>query len=239
MAADLKRNLLFLQQLQRLDADIATLEERLKTEGDRKAAARADYLAAKTLLDAKQQEREIAEKARRSEELELAAELERVRERETKLYAIKTNKEYQAALKEIADAKKANREREDKILKLMETAETAAKESTQLSGEVADKESGCREAIAALEAELTALTAEHDAKTAERGKIIGEVSRDVLRQYEQIRQRYSDAVTTVENGICLGCNMRLPPQQYIELQRWASIAQCPSCHRILCPPEAA
>ena len=37
----------------------------------------------------------------------------------------------------------------------------------------------------------------------------------------------------VKNGTCRGCNMNIPPQLYIVLQRGATIETCPSCHRII------
>lgn len=239
MAIDLRKELQLLKILHDVDLVLLQADDQLKAIPERRAVAEADYLAVKQVLDAKQAERDAAEKSKRSEELELAAEVERIRERETKLYAIKTNKEYQAALKEIADGKKASREREERILQQMEVVESTTKEITQLSATLADKESGCREAVKALEAEAATLEQEVATRKAERQRVVTDVGRDVLRLYDHVRQRYRDAVARVERGICQGCNMRIPPQQFIELQRWTSLGQCPSCYRILCPSEEA
>lgn len=237
MTADLKRDLKLLKVLHDLDYSIIEIEEKLDELPGRRDSAQADYLTLKSALDEKQRARDEAEKTKRSEELELAAEVERIKERETRLYAIKTNKEYQAALKEIADGKKANREREERVLALMEAAEAAAKEITQLSGKVADIEGRSKEAVRAIDEEGSALEAERNGKSREREGVVRDVGRDVIRVYEHVRQRYRDAVAEVRQGICQGCNMKIPPQQFLELQKWVKLSQCPSCHRILCPAD--
>lgn len=239
MVDDLKRELSLLKILHDVDFALLTIEDRLHQIPGRRHVAEADCVALREAMAAKLKEKEEAEKGRRSDELELAAEVDRVREREAKLYAIKTNKEYQAALKEIADTKKINREREDRVLKLMETIEAAGKEITQLSAALADKEAGCRDAVQAIEAEAAQLEQEQGAQSAERERVVGDIGEKVMRLYTMVRQRHRDAVAEVRQGICQGCHMRIPPQQFIELQRWTALTQCPSCHRVLCPPDEA
>lgn len=237
MAADLKAELHLLKTLQDLDTALRKAQGVVTALPARREEVLRPYVEAKTALEARRREHEEAEKLKRSDELELAADVDRIKERETKLYAIKTNKEYQAVLKEIAEGKKANREREDRILKLMEAAEAAAKEITQLSSVAADKEIECQAAAKTLEEEAARLEREQAVKRAEREGIVIGLSPEVLRQYEFVRQRYPDTVAEVALGICQGCFMRLPPQQFIELQRWETLTQCPSCHRILVPAE--
>lgn len=237
MTFDGKREVGLLKSLQIVDAALQAIQHTLDTVPERRAVLEADYVAAKAALTAKQSEREIAEKYRRFDELELAADVDRIRERETKLYAIKTNKEYQAALKEIAEGKRLNREREDRILKQMEVIESTGKEITQLLQASADKEAECRTAVEALAAEARTLEADRATKTGEREGLLGQLHRDVIRLYEHVRQRLADPVAPVRRGICQGCNMRIPPQQFIELQRGTALTQCPSCHRLLYPVE--
>lgn len=237
MAIDLKKEIQLLQALQDVDSALQRIHEALATIPERRVAAETTFVAAMRALDAKQAERDTAEKTKRSDELELSADVERVRQRETKLYAIKTNKEYQAALKEIAEGKKVNREREDRILTQMEVIETTTKEITQLSQECVDKETGCREIVRAIEVEAVTLEQERVEKAAVRNRVFQSLSPDVVRLYEYVRRRHWDAVAEVRQGICQGCHMRIPPQMFLELQRWMILAQCPSCNRILYSPD--
>ena len=67
----------------------------------------------------------------------------------------------------------------------------------------------------------------------ERDKLAADVKPDVLKRYSSIRLRRGLAVVSVRNGTCQGCNMNIPPQLYIVLQRGVSIEICPSCSRII------
>ena len=156
-----------------------------------------------------------------------------LREREEKLYAIKTNKEYQAALKEIADGKRSNREREDEIIKSMETVETLSQEITQLSGAVSEKQSEFQKEEAELVAKKSEMQNEMDARATELLKIKGQVDKAALEKYEFIRSRYVDPLAAVVGGVCQGCSMNIPPQMYIEILKGVKFHSCPNCHRMI------
>jgi hypothetical protein len=56
----------------------------------------------------------------------------------------------------------------------------------------------------------------------------------MFKRYEFIRQRRNGtAIAPVREGVCLGCNMNVLPQQFIDLQKGEEILQCPHCQRIL------
>jgi predicted nucleic acid-binding Zn-ribbon protein len=86
------------------------------------------------------------------------------------------------------------------------------------------------EAAKARMAEIEAKIAE---QRAERDKLATQVKPDVLKRYASIRMRRGLAVVSVRNGTCQGCNMNIPPQLYIVIQRGQTIETCPSCHRII------
>ncbi len=86
------------------------------------------------------------------------------------------------------------------------------------------------EAAKARMAEIEAKIAE---LRAERDKLAAAVKPEVLKRYGNIRMRRGLAVVSVRNGTCQGCNMNIPPQLYIIIQRGQTIETCPSCHRII------
>ena len=180
-----------------------------------------------------QAEKEKIDKKRRDGEGEIGAEDARVKEREARLYAIKTNKEYQAAIKEIADSKQAGKEREEAIFKLMEQIEGLSEKITQLSSGLADKENVSKEKEAELKKVEAGLRADREKQVARRLEAEGGVDKDVLKKYQFIRNKIRDAMALVNDGICTGCNKRIPPQTYIELQKWNALITCPNCHRLL------
>jgi predicted nucleic acid-binding Zn-ribbon protein len=60
----------------------------------------------------------------------------------------------------------------------------------------------------------------------------------LLQRYETVRRKRMPALVTVVAGTCQGCNMNVPPQLYNTLKTTLGTDICPSCHRIICAPEA-
>ena len=67
----------------------------------------------------------------------------------------------------------------------------------------------------------------------------------ILGRYEFIRERMEHPVIVpVDDGVCSGCNIMIPPQSYNDLQRGQQILSCPNCQRLIywqahVEPEAA
>lgn len=233
MTIDIKAQLELLRELQGIDIHLREIEEELSSIPRQVEEVKSEWVQVQDLLKEKEAEKAGSEKERRELETELEDSEARLREREGKLFAIKTNKEYQAALKEIADGKRANHEREDAILKLMEKIDTLSKEITQLSSQAADKEAEFRKDEEELESKKKELEKASEVRVAELEKIKGQVDKAVLDRYDFIRVRYLDPLAAVKNGICQGCNMNIPPQMYIELLKGLKIHFCPNCRRFI------
>ena len=45
--------------------------------------------------------------------------------------------------------------------------------------------------------------------------------------------RHPLGLTLDDDGICSGCNIAVPPQSFIELQRGQQILSCPNCQRLI------
>jgi predicted nucleic acid-binding Zn-ribbon protein len=233
MTIDLKSQLLLIKSLQDTDVSMLRLERELREIPAKIEEVMAEYNTVKAQIDKKTADKANIEKQRRQGELEIEAETARLKEREAKLYAIKTNKEYQAAIKEIADAKQANKDKEDNILRLMEKIDALGEEITQLSGALADKEKVFREKESELKKREGELKAEWEGLSAKSKEGEGGVDKAVLKQYRYIQGRHNDALAMVASGICQGCCKRIPPQVFIELQKWKELISCPHCHRLL------
>ena len=173
------------------------------------------------------------EKSKRDKEGEVQLSESRIAEFKTKLSQIKTNKEYQSALKEIEETKKSNKLLEDQTLQLMTDAETVKKEVTddetalklslenyeKESNELRSEEARLKEAIAQVEQE--------------RARLVGAVDPKILDKYYRVKKIRAEAVTFVEGATCMGCHMHIPPQLFIEIKKFQAVHTCPSCHRIL------
>ncbi len=240
MAAEFQEQFALLEELQAIDLDLHSL--RLKLEGlpARIADKKQEYEAVNERIEALRADLEETEQSRRADEQEAAASAEHLREREAKLYAIKTNKEYQAALKEISEGKRLNREREDRALQAMERIEELKKEIEQLEGEFAEKEAAFKSAQEEVDREEAEIRGKMDVESARKPEIEAKLDKDLLKKYNTVRSRYPDALATVKSGICQGCSRRVPPQLYNELLRRSELKLCPSCQRLLqVAPEPA
>lgn len=147
---------------------------------------------------------------------------------------IKTNKEYQAVVKEIEETKKEISRNEDSALELMHTMEKLGGELEQLEKDVAEKRKKLEEDKAVLEQETSRLKSRLDRLEEIRQKVRDRIEPDLLKRTDFLLLKQAGiAVSSVENGVCQVCHMNIPPQKFIELQRDDALLQCPHCRRFL------
>jgi len=173
------------------------------------------------------------ERERRKKEKELDAEKDKIKKIESKLYDVKTNKEYQALLKEIEMAKETNDKTEEDILILMDRIEDLKKDYISIAERLQKREIELKE-----ETERTNKYLQNMDKTLaelkkQRDAMLGVVNDELKKTYfNLIEKRGGLAVVNVKNGVCLGCYMSIPPQLFIEVTKNSRLITCPSCNRI-------
>lgn len=233
MSLDIKPYLEGLRELARMDNRLRQIRRQLALIPEKLEESCRDYLALRNTF----QEKETRQKAIEEEKRKLEGEVQELREevlnREKRLYAIKTQKEYQATLKEIAKIKQENKQREDGILALMEEAEKLTQDTTQLKSEMADKEGEYRQIEGGLKKEEEELTAEQAELEKRRPQVLEGLAPEILKLYDQAKARFSNPVAAVKKGICQGCSMNIPPQLYNEMLKHADLRHCPNCHRLI------
>ena len=162
---------------------------------------------------------------------DLGARLGRQKTRQTE---VKTNKEYQAVLKEIDETKKEISRNEDSALELMETIENLGNEIKDLETQVAEKRKKLDEQKAILQQESDLLKGRLDRLEEIRQRVRDRVEPELLKKTDFLFfKQAGTAVSAVDNGVCQVCHMNIPPQKFIELQRDEVMLQCPHCHRFL------
>ncbi len=56
----------------------------------------------------------------------------------------------------------------------------------------------------------------------------------LLKKFSIVKEMVSGRpIAEVKDAVCLGCNMKIPPQTYNELQRTDRLEFCPHCQRII------
>ena len=223
-----------LLQLQAIDLQIKKLDTEMAdgvADINKRQASIEERQAAMAELQAKL---DLCQKRRRELDAELEDETARIKDRQTKLMNVQTNREYQSLLKEIEEGKRGNKQREDESVQLLEQVEL-------VQGRLAEQKNLCeaeekllaeaRERVDSLAAELTS---KRDEVVKAREEKAHDVDATLLRKYELLRSRRNGkALAGVADGVCKGCFMNIPPQLYIELQKGEKLLACPSCNRLM------
>jgi len=228
-------NLQRLQELQVLDSRVAGLERKLEAIPIRIHGIRDGLQQAKASVDAIRTKLDGARKDIRTKEKELEYQAAQRKKLEAKLYEVKTNKEYSAALAEIESAKVEKDRIEEEILALMELQERLGREAVEADTRLRPQEAEAKVQEAAAAEELRALEVDVEAARSERETVVRDVPRDLLAQYGRLlKGRGGLAVALVgSNGICSGCRVTLTPQRFNEVRQSSLILVCENCGRFL------
>jgi predicted nucleic acid-binding Zn-ribbon protein len=193
-----------------------------------------EYLRSEQTLLTRKADSDHARKMRRALEQSIADLENRIARSKTRMNDVKTNREYQALLREIDDFKAEIRRKEDDALELMEQIESLAKELESLEKEVAVHKSRMETDRQSLQEESDRLKERLDQLDAVAADIRARIDPTLLKRCDSLLARQAGiAVAPVDAGTCQVCHLNIPPQKFIELQRDESIMQCPHCHRFL------
>lgn len=168
----------------------------------------------------------------------LEGEVELLRSRRSKykdqLMEVKTNKEYQAMLKEIEACEEEIAKKEDKILEGMLNEDDARREvkakEEKLQQEremVAQKQRELDELRSAIDEEIERLCQKKQALEAT-------IDQQLLSLYKRVASvRRGIALAEARDESCQVCHVRLRPQVYSDIKKNDQIITCESCDRIL------
>jgi predicted nucleic acid-binding Zn-ribbon protein len=198
--------------LEGLKSGIAKLDERLAV--DRTAFGSMDKMRNELMMDVRNMNQQ----------------LEHSRE---KLSRSRTERESNAAQRELEELRKLIRDREDEITKLSASLDASQQQIDATAGEhktLADD-------LAAREGEISSKLGDAQTKVTEkegeRAAALKSLPPVLYRRYETIRLKRVTAIAKTTDGTCNACHMALPPQLFHRLRREPILEQCPSCHRII------
>ena len=223
-----------LVKLQDLDLSIGKIEETKNNYPLRIELLKEKLEEKRKIADSKKDKLESLENERKRKERIMEAEMEKIRKSEEKLLLVKTNKEYQAALKEIALIKESNSQREEDILNVLEELDVLRKDMKEQEEDLiaTSREFGKEESE--LTAKLKEFTNQLAEKAKKREELSSKIGPELLQMYENIKKRRHDiAVVSTKNGFCQGCYMDIPPQLSNDVQKGMDLIFCPNCNRIL------
>jgi len=177
---------------------------------------------------------ETLDKRKRDKERALDDIDEKIKKLKARTADIKTNKEYQALLKEIESIEKDRSATEEEILTIMIETDTVSKQSkSEESKFIGDKEK-VEVFKKKLEGEKSEVEKDLIAVKEIRSKIVDAIDKEIHDEYIELLEILNGiAVTEAKEEICQGCNMNIPPQLFVELKKNEEIMHCPQCRRIL------
>jgi predicted nucleic acid-binding Zn-ribbon protein len=150
------------------------------------------------------------------------------------LTELKTNKEYQTMLHEIATAEQAIRSLEDRVLERMEEAENLTRDLKAAEAELKTQQGAIAVERKSLDTEATTLQKTADEAASARVAAAKDLSPAALKLFEHVsKQRKGLAVAEARDGGCTVCHVRMRPQMFNEVRRGETLVQCESCLRIL------
>ncbi len=230
-----------LEELAARDAEVKALEEKLAEERGVLGGLKESLKKLEERLHADKATVGAADKHRNELHIDIRTMAQQVEHSREKLNRSRTERESQAAQRELEELRKLVRDREDEIGRIdTDTAAVRAQveqteaEHKQLAEELAAKEGD-------IQAKVTRLESDRQQRGGGRDGIVKRIPPVLYRRYEQIRGRRGSAIAQTTDGTCNKCNMALPPQLYHRLRREPLIEQCPSCNRIIyfSAPQAA
>jgi predicted nucleic acid-binding Zn-ribbon protein len=150
-----------------------------------------------------------------------------------KLSRSRTEREANAAQRELEELRKLVRDREEEIGKLSGDADASRQQidATEADHRKLVDELGAREGD--ISSNVGAAETRARAKTAERDAAAKALPPQLYRRYDMIRSKRGTGIAQTTDGTCKACHMSLPPQLFHRLRREPTLEQCPSCNRII------
>ncbi|TAN37928.1 MAG: hypothetical protein EPN25_14765 [Nitrospirae bacterium] len=184
-------------------------------------------------LEKMQQKNEALNRKKRDQEKRVEEISEKIKKMKART-DLKTNKEYQAHLKEIEASEKEISDIEEAILLMMDDFEALSKVQKEKEAKVALERANLDAMKKELDQEVVLYERELSRKKEERAVLVGSLDPADYKFYMRLLENCNGtAVVGARDEVCSGCNMNIPPQLYAEIRKNEELITCPQCSRIL------
>ena len=230
-----KEQIVSLVNLQRIEIEISSIKAKISNVDPRLQELDARLRDFKQVIDEQESIINELNQKYRNYETDVRMNVDRIKKSEAKLNSVKTNKEYQASLKEIDDLKEKNSKLEDVMIEFLDRIEDAENTLEAKMTEYAELQSRLNNEKETIRKETEAGKRQLEKLDVELNTVVAGIDAGLLATYNKTKllQNNGIAIVAVKNAICQGCNVNIPPQMYNELQRGGSLKKCPICDRII------
>jgi hypothetical protein len=230
----LNEQLKILVGLQEVDSTLLAVAEQIDSLPDKLEQYKAPFKEVTDLLQNAKTQSEVLIKKKKDKDLQLDEFQGKIDKLKSRSADVKTNKEYEANLKEIETFEKNRYKIEDEVLTMMEEIEAFANtlKEEEVKGKEAEKVFKQEEGN--IEEEKKKLFSELESIKAKRAEYIDKLDKKTYDRYMKLLRKLGGlAVVEVRNEICLGCNTNIPPQLYSNIIKGEDVCTCFFCNRLL------
>lgn len=230
----MKEEILKLIKLQEIDSEIAGFDNVIAKQQAIIAARESAIVEKQEAITVFRGKIELLNQKQRETKVEHDDAGLRVKDRQNKMMQVQTSREHQALLKEIEENKRLLKETEDRILQFLEQIEQLEQEVATLENLCSGEQQLLTEAIETVEKEIKRIEVAKKSVVNQREKEALVIQSSYLKRYTMLLdKRDGVAVVAINDNVCQGCYMGLPPQQVIEVRKADKINFCPTCQRML------
>lgn len=230
----MKEQLQLLVELQKAELDVSSLKNKKVELPKTKHALEEEMEGREARFEVEKERLEALKKEHRQQEANLTTNADKIKRAKGRLIEVKTNKEYEATLKEIETIKEASGRIEDEIIRLLDEVERLSQSIAVENDEIALHRTQFADQTARIEKELCSIDAHLAEKVHEQDSIRQKIDVNLLKKFDLIKtRRNGKAVVAAWQEVCSGCHMNIPPQMYNDLRRSETLILCPHCSRIL------
>lgn len=221
-------------ELQKMDTRIVEIESVISDMPQQFKQLNDKLEKATKAFNAVNQELSDNKKAYYELEKDIIAKKDLLANSQKKLTSVQNNKEYESVLRELDILKKNISDGEAKLQEMnnlnfkYESEYATIQELTEnLNNQIEELKNSKVDEDKELHSELETL------KT-KREKFIEPIKKSLLSKYDRVRSHRNNlGIASVNDEVCNGCYMRIPPQLYVDVKKDKSIYSCPHCQRIL------
>lgn len=166
--------------------------------------------------------------------LEIEDDSARLKKSRNKLMQVGNDRDYQLMQREVENMEKTIRTRDEEKMAIQEELniqnanyEESDKQYTSIKSQLETLQTNLQKTLEDCRMQLVELNKKRELAAQF-------IPKEIFQRYEFIRKRLEHPVIVeVDEGICSGCNIAIPPQKYIDLQAGQHIQDCPNCQRLI------
>ncbi len=150
------------------------------------------------------------------------------------LFDVKTNEALRALQSEIAQKNEENSALEERIIEMMMAEDELKVDLKKAEADLKAAQQALTAAQQVSAQEVQGLETKKSEFQSQWETASAKLNHHLLERYVKLKEaRGGNAMAKVENDVCTGCRMAIPPQMFIELKKYRELHTCSNCARFL------